>query len=99
MSGTCSTRDDPRRIILNQMKPSGISYVVTASGNSEWFRNVAAPLAGSLEEAVPRHIGDIPPALRQRMTRGAVNIYTAYVLIGVTIFVSQKLGGKSLERV
>jgi len=75
------------------MELSGISHKTIASGDSEWYRNVAIPLAHSLEEVIPRHIGDIPPPLRQRMTRGfVINEVASYMVIGVTLFLSKKIG-------
>ncbi len=64
-----------------------------------WAREVVIPLATGIEEVVPRHIGEIPPPLRQRMNRsGAVaNGLLGLVVVGVVIFVAQKIGGKGLE--
>ena len=80
-------------------KFDGISVTFQAVGDSDWMDNVAIPLVRGIEEVVPRHIGNIPPPLRQRMNRsGAVaNSLFGIVVVGVVIFVAQKIGGKGLD--
>jgi hypothetical protein len=75
----------------------GISHSIYALGNSDWYRDVAAPFAEAMRETIPRHVGEIPPALRQRMTRGAQNHYLGYAIVGVTIFVAKKIGDDFYE--
>ncbi len=70
----------------------GISHTIFAAGNSNWYKNVAAPLAESLEEVLPRHIGEIPVPLRQRMNRSAVNDLVGVAVIGMTLFITKKVG-------
>lgn len=78
------------------MKPkrqqNGISHVVIAIGNSDWGRNVVVPLAESLEEVVPRHVGDFPVVLRRGMTRVTANQLLGIVAVGVTLFLTKKVG-------
>jgi hypothetical protein len=70
----------------------GISHTIFAAGDANWYGNVAAPLAESLEEIIPRHVGDIPVPLRQRMNRGAVNDLVGFAVIGITLFIIKKVG-------
>jgi hypothetical protein len=71
---------------------AGISHTVFAEGNSDWYRNVAAPFAEAIEEVIQPHIGDFPVALRQRMNRGTVNEFLGYAVIAVAVFVTKKIG-------
>jgi hypothetical protein len=65
---------------------------VLAAGDSEWYRAVAIPFAGEFEELIPQYLGDFPAALRQRMNRGATNHLLGYAVIGITVFVTKKIG-------
>jgi hypothetical protein len=61
-------------------------------GDADWIRNVMIPLADELQQAIPRHIGEIPPALRQRMTRsGACNSALVYAVAAVTVYFLKKV--------
>jgi hypothetical protein len=77
----------------------GISVTFHSVGDSDWMDDVAIPLSRGIEKVVPRHIGKIPPPLRQRMNRSgaAANGLFGIVVVGVVIFVAQKIGGKGLE--
>jgi hypothetical protein len=77
--------------VNRELQQSGISHTIFAAGDSNWFGNVAAPLAKSLEEVIPRHVGDIPVPVRQRMHRGAVNDLVGFAVIGITLFVTKKI--------
>lgn len=74
-----------------KLTQDGISYTVFSQGDSDWHGDVAAPLAEAIEEKIPHHVGDFPPALWQRADRGAVNAWLAPVIIGLTLFVSKKV--------
>jgi hypothetical protein len=75
-----------------ELQQNGISHTILAAGDSNWFGNVAAPLAKAIEEVIPRHIGEIPVPLRQRINRGAVNDLVGIAVVGVTLFVTKKIG-------
>ena len=70
-------------------KMPNYSYVIFASGNAEWYREAAAPLAKSLEELVPFHGPEVPAPLH---TVGGVvkNELHSIVLLGCTLFVAQR---------
>lgn len=83
---------------MSMSKPSGYSFTLIAAGDSQWYREVSAPLAKVLEEVVPFHSEALPELLRVRS--GIVtNALTSFVVLGVTFFVANHLGGKALDEV
>src|ERR1017187_7717226 len=74
------------------------SFAFTAAGNSQWFRDVSAPLAKELEGMVPLNREELPTPLRVR-TGIVTNDLTSFVMLGVTFFVANRLGGKALDDV
>jgi hypothetical protein len=80
------------------MKPSGYSFTLVAVGDSQWYREVSAPLAKVLEEVVPFRSGELPKPLQVRS--GIVtNALASFVVLGVTFFVANRLAGKALDDV
>ena len=78
-------------------KVDGISVSFLSAGDSDWIKNVIIPLADGIEAIAPRHIGEIPPPLRRRMTRGqVVNAGVGAVIAGVTLFVTAAIASKTL---
>ena len=59
-------------------EPQINSFKVLGGGNSDWFREVLAPMEDELKIALPRHLGEIPPPMRQRMTRSEPVITNAW---------------------
>ena len=88
----------------NEPQNEGLSVRIFGGGNSDWFRNVLAPLQDEFLTAVPRHLGEIPLPLRPRVTRGEPQIVNAWGMIltaGVTFYVARKAGklvGKYFEK-
>lgn len=72
---------------------SGYSCNIHASGDAEFFREVAAPFACAMAEALPYRKEDIPESLKIR-DRGAHNAFGSALLIGVTI-----IGGAVVKKV
>jgi hypothetical protein len=85
----------------NEPETDGFSIRIMAAGNADWLSNVVAPLQDELLTAVPRHIGEIPPPLRQRMTRSEppiMNSWGMVLTVGVVLYVPvSKLLGKALD--
>jgi hypothetical protein len=88
----------------NELQKDGLSVKIYGAGNADWFRNVLAPLQDELLAVVPRHLGEIPLPLRQRMTRSEPEIMNAWGMVlvaGVTLYVARKAGkvaGKYFEK-
>ena len=79
----------------------GFSIGILAAGNADWLSKVVAPLQGELLTVIPRHFGEIPPPLRQRMTRSEppiMNFWGQLLTVGVILYVPvSKLLGKALD--
>ena len=85
----------------NPDQKADLSVNFTAAGDSDWYQNVLSPLARELEAAIPRHIGNIPPPLRHRMTRSEpviVNAFGMVAVVGVTLYFLHK-ADKLLDKV
>jgi hypothetical protein len=78
--------------------PPNFSFALTAAGDSQWFRDVSAPLAKELEGMVPFNREELPEPLRVRAGI-ATNDLTSFVMLGITFFVANRLGGKALDDV
>lgn len=71
------------------------SCSIVALGDEEFFREVAAPFAGSLQKLVPPYTGELPRPLRgsQSFQNGPMTV----VLVGFTIFVASHLTKRVLD--
>jgi hypothetical protein len=84
------------RLNCFSMNPPDFSFALTAAGDSQWFRDVSAPLAKELEGMVPFNREELPEPLRVR-TGITTNDLTSFVMLGITFFVANRLGGKALD--
>lgn len=72
------------------------SYTIIASGNSQ-VHDEAALLAKVLEESLTFHGKDLPDPMK--VSSSVRNDWRPLAVLGFTIFVSQRLGGKFLDDV
>jgi hypothetical protein len=80
------------------MNSPDFSFALTATGDSQWFRDVSAPLAKELEGMVPFNKEELPEPMCMRA--GIVtNDWKSFVMLGITFFVANRLGGKVLDDV
>ena len=91
----CDTMNQPAKHLRS---PPDFSYVLTGAGDSQWFGDVCAPLAEKLEEVVPFHTEKLPEPLRVR-TGIVTNDWDSYVMVGITFFIANRIGGKALDDV
>jgi len=79
-------------------KTPDYSYIIFASGDAEWYREAAAPLAESLEEVVPFHGKEVPAPL-QTVSGVVKNDWKPFAVLGCALFVAQHLTAKFLDDV
>jgi hypothetical protein len=86
------------RLNCFSMNPPDFSFALTAAGDSQWFGEVSAPLSRELEEMVLFNKEELPEPLRVR-TGIVTNDWKSFVMLGITFFVTNRLGGKALDDV
>jgi len=73
------------------MKATGYSYTIFAAGDSEVYREAAAPLSSALEQVIPHHGKPLPSPLA--LPRDARNdpATVGVLVVGLILFVAKDI--------